>query len=293
MLQPAVFFMSDLLNLSNALSALAASVAPRIIAVEGADGRQVSGFIWRTGLAVTAHEVLEGEDEAEVLLADDRVLKATIAGRDPSTDVALLKFETGEFADWSATDAVLPGSLALVAGRSEASLIASLASVTEVGPAWRSMRGGDIAARVTLGLRLSGHTEGGAVVAPDGSLIGMAVTGAGRRAIAIPAATIARAVATLADKGYVPRGWLGVVLHPLGKGGGAIIVGLEADSPAAQAGLLVGDIITTWNGEVINSVGAISDRLGTGAVGAKVKLGVQRGGNAEQYDIAIGERPRR
>ena len=68
--------MSELLNLSNALSALAASVAPRIIAVEGADGRQVSGFIWRTGLAVTAHEVLEGEDEAEVLLADGSVLKA-------------------------------------------------------------------------------------------------------------------------------------------------------------------------------------------------------------------------
>jgi S1-C subfamily serine protease len=293
MLQPAEFSMSDLLNLSNALSALAASVAPRIIAVEGADGRQASGFIWRSGLAVTAHDALEGEEDAEVLLADGSVLKASIAGRDPSTDVALLKFETGEFGDWATADTVLPGSLALVAGRSEQSPIASLASITEVGPAWRSMRGGDIAARITLGLRLSGHAEGGAVVAPDGALVGMAVTGAGGRAIAIPAPTIARAVATLADKGYVPRGWLGVSLHPLGKGGGAIIVGLEPESPAAQAGLLVGDIITTWNGEAVGSVRAISDRLGTGAVGTNVKLGVHRGGNAGEYDIAIAERPRR
>jgi S1-C subfamily serine protease len=81
--------MSDLLNLSNALSTLAADVAPRIIAVEGADGRQVSGFIWGTGLAVAAHEALEGEEEAQILRADGSLLKAQIAGRDPSTDVAL------------------------------------------------------------------------------------------------------------------------------------------------------------------------------------------------------------
>ena len=282
----------ELAALSASITGLAASIAPRLIAVQGADGRQLSGFIWRTGLAVTAHEALEGEDEIAVLTADGTTATAHLAGRDPSTDVALLKFETGEFADWPAAALPLPGALALIAGRGEESLIASLASVTEVGPAWRSMRGGEIDARITLNLRLSGRSEGGVVVAPDGALIGMAVTGAHRRTLAIPASTIARAVATLNEKGYVPRGWLGVSLHPMGQGGGAIVVGIEAESPAAKGGFLVGDIITTWEGEPVDTVAGVADRLSAGTVGHTIKLGVLRGGSALELDVAIGERPR-
>lgn len=282
----------ELQALSDSLAALTASVAPRIVAIQGRDGRELSGFIWRTGLAVTAEEVLEGEDEVAILQADGAVVTAQVAGRDPATDVVLLKFDSGAFADWTHAALPAPGSLALLAGRGEHSVLSGLASVTEVGPAWRSMRGGDIDARITLGLRLSGRSEGGAVVAPDGKLIGMAVTGARRRTLAIPAATIARAVATLSEKGYIPRGWLGVSLHPLGKDGGAIVVGLEPDSPAARGGFLVGDIVTTWGGEPVHSVGDVADRLSTGTVGTKITLGVLRGGSALELEITIGERPR-
>ena len=284
--------MSILAEFSTAASSLAADVAHRIVAVRGADGRQLSGFIWSRGLVVTAEEGLGGEDEAEVLFADGKVVKATIAGRDPSTDVALLKLDTVEVADWAPSAAVLPASFALIVGRGEASLIASLSSVSEVGPAWRSMRGGEIDARINLGVRLSSRTEGAAVVAPDGSLVGMAVTSPRRRALVIPASTIARAVKTLAEKGYVPRGWLGVMLHPVGKGSGAIVLGIENDSPAAKAGLLVGDVITTWNGEAVESVGNIANRLAAGSVDAKINLGVLRGGNASDISVTLGERPR-
>lgn len=282
----------ELQALSNSLAALTASAAPRILAIRGSDGRELSGFIWRTGLAVTAHEALEGEDEAAVLKPDGTLVTAQIAGRDPTTDVALLRFDTGEFPDWTEAALPAPGSLALLTGRGEHSILSGLASVTEVGPAWRSMRGGDIDARITLGLRLSNRSEGGAVVAPDGSLIGMAVTGPRRRTLAIPAATIARAVATLSEKGYIPRGWLGVSLHPLGQGGGAIVVGLEPDSPAGKGGFLVGDIVTTWSGEPVHTVGDVADRLSAGTVGTKIGLGVLRGGSALELDITIGERPR-
>lgn len=284
--------MSFLADLSDAAAALAEQIAPRIIAVRGANGRSFSGFIWRTGLAVTAEEAIDGEDEADVLLADGRALKASLAGRDPSTDVALLKLEVGEFGDWTVAGAVKPASYALIAGRGEASLIASLSSISEVGPAWRSMRGGEIDARLTLALRLSGRTEGAAVVAPDGALIGMAVTSARRAGIVIPATTIARAVATLAEKGYIPRGWLGVMLHPAMQGNGAIVLSVEADSPAAQAGLLVGDVITTWDGEAVQSVGDVSRRLVGAAVNSKIKLGVVRGGSPSDVDVTLGERPR-
>jgi len=282
----------ELQALSDSLAALTASAAPRIVAIQGRDGRALSGLIWRTGLAITADEVLDGEDEIAVLKADGNVASAQIAGRDPSTDVVLLKLDTAEFADWTHAAPPAPGSLALILGRGEHSVLSGLASVTEIGPAWRSMRGGEIDARITLGLRLSGRSEGSAVLAPDGSLIGMAVTGVGRRTLAIPAATIARAVATLSEKGYVPRGWLGVSLHPHGEDGGAIVVGLEQDSPAEKGGFLVGDIITTWGGAQVRSVGDVADRLSTGTVGTNISLGVLRGGSALELGITIGERPR-
>jgi len=282
----------ELQALSASLAALTASVAPRIIALQGRDGRELSGFIWRTGLAVTADEVLEGDDEVAVLGADGKVAAAQLIGRDSSTDVALLKLETGEFPDWAHAALPVPGSLAVLVGRGEDSVLSGLAAVTEVGAAWRSMRGGEIDARITLGLRLSPRSEGGAVVAPDGSLIGMAVTGARRRTLAIPASTIARSVATLSEKGYIPRGWLGVSLHPLGQDGGAIVVGLEPESPAANGGFLVGDIITTWGGAAVHAVSDVADRLNAGTVGKTISLGVQRGGSALELEITIGERPR-
>jgi len=283
--------MSDLLALSNALAALTAEAGRRTIALRNQNGATVSGFIWRTGLAVTAHEALEADDEVEILTASGTVT-GQLAGRDPSTDVALIKFDTGEFPEWTAAPTPATGSLAVLVGRAEGSVLSSLTSLTETGPAWRSMRGGEIDAHLTLGLRLSSRAEGGAVVAPDGSLIGMAVDGARRRTIAIPASTIARAVATLSEKGYVPRGWLGVSLHPMGQGGGAIVVGLEPESPAAKGGFLVGDIITTWSDRPVGSVGEVAERLIGGTVGQTVKLGVLRGGNALELDVTIGERPR-
>jgi S1-C subfamily serine protease len=283
----------DLPGFSAALAALVERAAERVVVVEGPQDA-LSGVIWSTGLVVTAHEGLSGDDDFAVILPDGQKRPATLVGRDPSTDVALLKAETGPFETWPAAPVPSAGSLAVAVGRAEASPLAAFGLVSQSGPAWRSMRGGLIDARLVLGLRLAGRAEGGAVVAPDGALIGLAVTGPGRRALAIPASTVAKAVATLGDRGYVARGYLGLSLHPVAGGGtgGAIVVGLEPAGPAAQAGLVVGDIITTWNGEAIDSVGAVSRRLGTDVVGQAAKLGLVRGGNATDVTVTIGERPR-
>ncbi len=191
----------DLKNFSDQLAALVAAAAPRLVAVRGADGGALSGIIWSTGLVVTAHEALEGEDDVTVALPDGSTVAAHIAGRDPTTDVALLKLETPTLADWTRAPTPAVGSIAMAAGRSEHSPLARFGLVAEIGPAWRSMRGGEIDARITLDLRLTGRIEGGAVLAPDGGLIGMAVNGPRRRALVIPATTIDRAVKTLAEKG--------------------------------------------------------------------------------------------
>jgi S1-C subfamily serine protease len=281
----------DLAGLSAALAAATAKAAERVVSVEGSHGA-ISGVLWRTGLVVTAHEGVGGEEEFSVVLPDGGKRAATLAGRDPSTDVALLKLETAEIGGWEAAPLPRVGSLALAVGRADSAPIAAFGMVGEAGPAWRSMRGGLIDARLVLGLRLTSRLEGGAVVSPEGGLIGLAVTGPRRRALAIPATTIERAVATLSAKGYVARGYLGVSLHPVSGGSGAIIVGIEPEGPAAKAGLVVGDIITTWNGEAIDSVGAVSRRLGTDAAGQTARLGLMRGGNATELNVTIGERPR-
>lgn len=283
---------TTLSSLSADLAALIADADPRLVRIGGADGSIASGMIWRSGLVVSAHEALGAEEEFTITFADGSAKPAEVVGRDPATDVVLLKAETAAFDEWRPVEIPIAGSLAVVAGRGEHSASAGLVMVSEVGPAWRSMRGGLIDARITLGIRLSARTEGGAVLSPDGGLIGMAVSGPRRRALAIPASTIARAVATLSEKGYVPRGYLGVSLHPVGDGGGAIVVGLEPEGPAKRAGFLVGDVITTWGDEPVRSVAGVSNRLSAETVGQTVKLGVLRGGSPIDINVDVAERPR-
>jgi len=285
--------MSALTDLSAQFADLVEGAAAHVAAVRAPDGRPQSGLLWRDGLVVTAQDTLDDRNDFEVMLPDGRVVPATLAGRDATTDIALLKAETGAVSDWSLASVPRPGALAVLVGRGEYSALSALALVSEVGPAWRSMRGGDIDARIALGLRHSRRLEGGAVLAAEGGLIGMAVTGPRGRTLVIPSATIARVVGVLSDKGYVPHGYLGVSLHPTGQGSGAVVVGVEPHGPAEAAGFLIGDVITTWNDEPIASVRDVSARLGAAAIGAGVQIGIQRGGNAHTIDAKIGERPRR
>ena len=285
--------MSALIDLSSQSADLVAATATRVLALRGPASRPQSAILWSPGLIVTAQDTLEDRTDFEALLPDGKLVSATLVGRDATTDIALLKAETGEGEAWRSAETPRPGALAFLVGRGDHSPLPAMALVSEVGPAWRSMRGGDIDARVALALRHSRRLEGGAVVAADGGLIGMAVTGPRGRTLVIPAATIARVVAVLSDKGYIPHGYLGVSLHPTGRGNGAVIVGVEPEGPAEAAGFLIGDIVTTWNGEPIASVRDVSTRLAQTAIGSTAKIGIQRGGNALHIDARIGERPRR
>lgn len=283
--------LSELSALSEALVALVAETGKRVVSIGDAEGSRVSGFIWRTGLVVAAHEAL-GQDEAfTVTLPDGSAVKGVLRGRDPSTDVALIAADTGEVSDWVAAPGPHVGSIAVVVGRGESSALATYGMIGEAGPAWRSMRGGQIDARITLALRLPSRQEGSAVVDAEGKLIGMAVTGAGRRAIAIPTSTIERAVKTLSEKGYIPRGYLGVTLHPI-EGKGVIVVGVAENGPGARGGLAIGDVITTWDRSAISGYRDLLNRVAGSAAGQTANVGVLRGGNAIDLQIVVGERPR-
>lgn len=282
--------------LSDQLAALVERAATGIVAVHCGRRHSISGIHWRPGVLVTAEEALDRDEDIALVLPGGRKLAATLAGRDPSTDVAVLRFEPGGLPLAAAGDATAlrAGHYVLAIGRFDGSPLASQGIVAFAGGAWQSQRGGTIDQFLRLDLALSPAGEGGALVDVTGKVLGMTVLGPRRRALAIPAATIDRAVDQLLAKGHVARGYLGAALQRASLGGdarGLLVSGVDANGPAARAGLLVGDVVTAWNGAPITRVREVWRLLGTESVGTAVELQLRRAGNPMTLAVTLGERP--
>src|SRR5437763_8556274 len=168
---------TPLASLSDALAALVATAAPSIVSVHSHRSRS-SGFVWKPGLIVTDDEALADEGEVAVTVPGGARLPATIVGRDPTTDVALLRIERNDLPPIS-LHAVVPGAGALVLaiGARDGTPLAAAGIVAAVGPAWRSMRGGEIDSRIELDVKLRRQAQGSLVVDASGKGFGMAVLG--------------------------------------------------------------------------------------------------------------------
>jgi S1-C subfamily serine protease len=284
---------SVLLALSTGLAALVRDVAPSLVSVQSARSR-LSGFAWRPGLIVAAENALPDDDEHSIVAHNGVSTPARVVGRDPSTDVALLRVERTDLPKAppaAATPAV--AALAVVAGAREGAATAALGVVSFVGPQWRSLRGGVIDARIELDAALARASEGGLALDASGQALGMAVFGPRRRTLIIPMATIERVADVLATTGRVARGYLGLGLQPvkLDDGGtGAMAISVDAKGPGAAAGLRQGDIIVAWNGEPIGGVHQLVRSLGPDSVGMSVRLTLRRGGEPVEATLTIGER---
>ncbi|HEY0613973.1 MAG TPA: S1C family serine protease, partial [Candidatus Elarobacter sp.] len=225
---------SALVVLSNDIASVVERVAPGVVAVEARSRIGSSGFFVRPGLILTADHALES-DEVEIVGADGKARGATIAGRDPSTDLALLRADGGVPLDLAGADAPRVGALALAVARDDdGDLAASMGVISAVGGAWRTWQGGEIDRFVRPDLSLYPRFSGSPLVDASGRVLGMNTGGLSRRqTLTVPAATIRRIVETLlARGGRIPRGYLGVALH--GVEGGAIVLGIEPESPAAR-----------------------------------------------------------
>ena len=278
--------------------------ASSIVAVHGGSRWSSSGIHWRSGVIVTAEERLEGDDNINVTLPGGRLVETSLAGRDPTTDVAVLRFQPDGLPIASIGDGSLrPGHIVLAVGNYEGGPLAALGIIAIAGGAWHSVRGGTIDSLIRLDLALNPAAEGGALIDVRGRVVGMAVLGPRRRALAIPGSTINRAVDQLLARGHVFRGYLGASLQPVKRepasngaqslegGHGVLIVGLDPDGPSARAGMLVGDIVTAWDGKPIDRVREIMRLLGPESVGRSVDLSLIRGGAPVALKVVIGERP--
>lgn len=249
--------------LSSALSDVVTRAAPSLVSVHSHRLR-ASGFAWKAGLIITADEALADEGEVEIRLADGSTRTATIAGRDHTTDIALLRVDADipPVKLTSASAAPALGSLAVVVAADRGAPTASLGMVSLAGPRWRSLRGGDIEARIELDVRLRRSHEGGLALNALGEPFGMAVQGP-RRVLVIPSATIERVAAQLETRGRIARGYLGLGLQPvrLDDGVGAMVMNVDKSGPSAAAGIRQGDVIVAVNDEKLAGVRALSRSL--------------------------------
>ena len=264
-----------------------------------------SGIHWRSGVIVTAEETIRRAEEFTVTLDQGRTVSATLVGRDASTDIAVLKLSEVELpvAPTGEVTSLKVGHLVLAVGRSDESGVnASLGTVSALGGSWRSSYGGSIDQFVRLDLSLYPNLEGGAVVDATGHVVGMTVSGPRRSVLAIPATTINRVVDQLLQKGRIARGYLGVGMQPvrlpetlksslnLSSSDGLIVVNVESNGPADQAGVLIGDVLLAINGTPVSDTSEVQAMLGTQSVGQTLKAQIVRGGTLIELAIAPGER---
>jgi len=263
-----------------------------------------SGALWRQDVVVASEQTLPRVGDAEVALADGGSFAARVVGRDPGTNIVVLRFDAGPQPAWSPAAAPQSGALALALAADGAGDVATrLGVVHSVGPAWHSRAGGWIDRRIRLDIRLGRGEEGGPVIDAAGGVLGISTLGPRRQVLVIPTATIERVIEPLLTTGRIPRGWLGAAVQPVevpeplrdeaGHTQGLMVVGLTADGPAAQAGVLMGDILVTLDGAAVGGVSRLAELLGPEAVGKQLQLRLIRAGSALSLGVTVGERPTR
>ena len=262
-----------------------------------------SATVWdaAAGLVVTAHHTAGGEDTVRLTLPDGEERDAEVVGRDPGTDLALLRTAPDRLSGIDRADGeeLEVGHLALALGRPGRSVRASLRMIGVVGPEVRTPLGGRLERWIETDRRLPAGFSGGPLVDPDGRLIGIDTSGLVRGAdLTIPLATVTRVVEELLAHGAVRRGYLGVAVQrarvpaqvagSLGQTTGALVVRVDEDSPAARAGLVLGDLIVALDGGAVTGADRLRELLAERR-GEELEVRIVRVGALESLRAQVGE----
>ena len=295
---------TDFATVSKAAASVVSQAGQSVVRVDARRRHPASGIVWSAdGLILTAHHVVRRDDEISVGLADGSELPATLVGRDPSTDLALLRVDaTGlTAAQWRNEENLGVGELVLVLGRPGQNVQASLGVISALGGAWRSLGGGKVSHYIRPDLVMYPGFSGGPLIDGEGKVIGLATSALTREGgIALSAATVQPVVETLLTHGRMRRGYLGVGVQPaklpasvaasLERETGVLFNSIEADSPAAAAGLLVGDILVALDGEAVERPEDLTLLLQGSQVGQAITAQIVRGGRLTEISVTGGER---
>ncbi len=292
--------------LSGEIAAAVEKAAASVVAIHARRHALSSGVLWREDVIVTAHHTVRRDDGIQVMLPDGSAAEAKLAGRDPSTDLAVLQVAgaSAQLPEMGQASSLKPGNLVLAVGRVESGPRASLGMVGVAAGSWRTWRGGEVERLLRVEIDLHPTLSGAALVDGAGNVLGILTAGLSRtRAVAIPPATVNRVVTALLQKGHIARGYLGLGLYPVlvpserqeasAQPGnrGAVVVSVEPGGPASQAGILVGDVVVTLDGKPVKDTSDVQELLGPGFVGKTIIASLVRGGKPFEFEIKVGERP--
>ena len=287
--------MDGLQNLSDELAAAVERASVALVGVNGRPRFGSTGVHWRPGLVVTADHTVQADAEVTVTRSDGQVIAATVAGRDPTIDIAVLKVEAADaaVADVGDSETVRLGHIVLALGRGPR---ASWGIVSAIGEH----------RRLNLDLTLYPGFSGGPLVDVQGKVVGVTTSGASRHLqLAIPASAVNRVVDEFVRRGRIPRAYLGVgtqlVRLPealrqrldLDQRTAVIVVDVQPSSPAASAGVLIGDVVLSLGGARITDPADLRAALRPDRVGETITASVLRGGEPRDVHVNVGERPRR
>jgi S1-C subfamily serine protease len=297
--------MSEFLTkVSREMASATTTAGQSIVSVGARRHTPGSGIVYSSdGVIVTANHIIERDDNIQVGLPDGTSLTATLIGRDPTTDLALLRVAGVNMhaATWTAASDVQVGQLVLALGRPGANIQATLGVLSAVEDGWRTGSGGTIDQYIQTDVLMYPGFSGGPLLAADGSFIGLNSSALVRGAsVTIPGATVSRVAQTVLQHGHVKRGYLGVSAQPvklptalaksLEQETGLLIASVESGSPAETAGLLLGDTLVSFAGVTIGNMDDLMAALSGDRIGTSVEARIIRGGEVHQQSVTIGER---
>jgi S1-C subfamily serine protease len=299
---------SILETISNEFAAAAENVGSSVVAVQARRWMPASGIEWTKGVVVTVHHGVRRDEEIKVLLADGRAVSAKLAGRDPSTDIAVLRIEEGSSSAPKLGDStsLRLGHLVLALGRTRrGDLVASSGLIGGISGEWRNRRGGRLDQHIRLDLALYPGFSGGPLLNARGEIMGINTRGlAHGRAVTVPVATVNRVVEELLEKGRIARPYLGIAMQPVEipknmreklpneTRAGLLVMHVENGGPAEKAGVLLGDVLFELGGKAVDQVDAVQESLATTKIGQVLPIRVIRAGEIKPLSVALGERAR-
>jgi S1-C subfamily serine protease len=299
-------------DLSDALAATVKATGSSVVRVEARRRLPASGIIWSSdGVIVTAYHVVERDENISVGLPDGQSVPATLVGRDPTTDLAVLRAQVPTASGAQAPSLTQPtlanldnlhvGHLVLALGRPGRTAQATLGIVSALGESWRTPAGGRIDRYLQTDVVMYPGFSGGPLVDAAGQVLGLNTSALLRGiSLTVPTPTLSEVVQTLLTHGRVRRGYLGVGAQPvrlpaglgqqLGQETALLLVSVEPGSPADQGGLLLGDTIVALDGQPVRHMDDLLALLSSDRVGETMPVRIVRGGQVQELQVVVGER---
>ena len=297
--------MAEILStLSESLAATVESAGKGVVQVDARGRLPASGIIWSSdGVVVTAHHVVERDDKISVGLPNGETVGATLVGRDPSTDLAVLKADAKglEIPSLSDIRELRVGHIVLALGRPGQSIRATLGVVSALSQNWRAPTGGKLDHYLQTDVVMYPGFSGGPLVDVSGQILGINTSALLRGvSLTISSPTIGKVVEQLVSHGKIRRGYLGVSSQPvrlpdalgkqLGQETGLVLLSVESGSPAQKGGLLLGDTLLSLDGQPVPHLDSLLSFLTDDTVGREVKIRLIRGGEVQEQPVVVGEK---